>query len=50
LSTLQASLASIRDTDLPSAITQMTMDQTALQAAISAHASLSNKTLFDYFG
>jgi flagellar hook-associated protein 3 FlgL len=50
LSTLQASLASIRETDLPSAITQMTMDQTALQAAISAHASLSNKTLFDYFG
>lgn len=50
LSTLQASLASIRETDLPSAITQMTSDQTALQAAISAHASLSNKTLFDYFG
>jgi flagellar hook-associated protein 3 FlgL len=50
LSTVQASLASIRETDLPSAITQMTTDQTALQAAISAHASLSNKTLFDYFG
>jgi flagellar hook-associated protein 3 FlgL len=50
LSTLQASLASIRETDLPSAITQMTTDQTALQAAISAHANLSNKTLFDYFG
>jgi len=50
LSTLQASLAAIRETDLPSAITQMTTDQTALQAAISAHASLSNKTLFDYFG
>jgi flagellar hook-associated protein 3 FlgL len=50
LSTLQASLASIRETDLPSAITHMTTDQTALQAAISAHASLSNKTLFDYFG
>lgn len=50
LSTLQAALASIRETDLPSAITQMTTDQTALQAAISAHANLSNKTLFDYFG
>lgn len=50
LSTLQASLASLRETDLPSAITHMTADQTALQAAISAHASLSNKTLFDYFG
>jgi flagellin-like hook-associated protein FlgL len=50
LSTLQASLASVRETDLPSAITRMTTDQTALQAAISAHASLSRKTLFDYFG
>ena len=50
LSSLQQSLASIRETDLPSAITQMTMDQTALQAAISAHASLSTKTLFDYLG
>lgn len=50
LSTLQASLASVRETDLPSAITQLTTDQTALQAAIAAHASLSNKTLFDYFG
>jgi flagellar hook-associated protein 3 FlgL len=50
LTTLQTSLVSVRETDLPSAITQMTMDQTALQAAISAHASLSNKTLFDYFG
>jgi flagellar hook-associated protein 3 FlgL len=50
LTTLQASLASVRETDLPSAITQMTTDQTALQAAISAHASLSMKSLFDYFG
>jgi flagellar hook-associated protein 3 FlgL len=47
---LQASLASVRETDLPSAITQMTTDQTALQAAISAHASLSTKSLFDYLG
>lgn len=50
LTDLQASLASVRETDLPSAITQMTTDQTALQAAISAHASLSTKSLFDYFG
>ncbi len=44
LSTLQTSLASVRETDLPSAITQMTTDQTALQAAISAHANLSTKS------
>ncbi len=50
LSALQSSLASVRETDLPSAITQMTTDQTALQAAISAHASLSTKSLFDYLG
>jgi flagellar hook-associated protein 3 FlgL len=50
LNTLQASLASVRETDLPSAITQMTTDQTALQAAISAHANLSTKSLFDYLG
>jgi flagellar hook-associated protein 3 FlgL len=50
LSSLQASLAAVRETDMPSAITQMTTDQTALQAAISAHANLSVKTLFDYLG
>jgi flagellar hook-associated protein 3 FlgL len=50
LSSLQASLASVRETDLPSAITQMTTNQTALQAAISAHANLASKTLFDYLG
>lgn len=50
LTDLQGSLAAVRETDLPSAITQMTTDQTALQAAISAHASLSTKSLFDYLG
>ncbi|MFL6451193.1 MAG: hypothetical protein ACJ746_26470 [Bryobacteraceae bacterium] len=50
LASLQQSLAAVRETDLPSAITQMTTDQTALQAAISAHASLSTKSLFDYLG
>jgi flagellar hook-associated protein 3 FlgL len=50
LSNFQQALASVRETDLPSAITQMTTDQTALQAAISAHANLSTKSLFDYLG
>lgn len=50
LSAVQQSLSAIRETDLPSAITQLTSDQTTLQASLSAHASLSSKTLFDYFG
>ena len=50
LSALQQSLSSIQDVDMPSAITQLTSDQTALQVSLSAHASLSSKTLFDYLG
>src|SRR3954454_11277544 len=40
LTNVQQSLSSIRETDLPSAITQLMSDQTALQASLSAHASL----------
>lgn len=47
---LTQQLASVREADLPAAITDLTTNQTALQAALSAHASLSTKTLFDYFG
>ena len=50
LTNIQQQLSSVRDTDIPSAAMQLTMDQTALQAAIAAHASLSNKSLFDYIG
>ena len=50
LSTLQQSLSSLQDVDMASAITQLTSDQTALQVSLSAHASLSSKTLFDYLG
>lgn len=49
-SSLTETIAGLRDTDLPTAITQMTSNQVSLQAALSAHASLSSKTLFDYFG
>ena len=47
---LSATLASLKDTDLASAATELTLNNTALQAAIQAHASLSNKTLFSYLG
>lgn len=47
---LTQTIGSLRDTDLPTAITEMTSTQVSLQAALSAHASLSTKTLFDYLG
>ncbi len=50
LANLQGSMSTLQDTDLPTAITEMTRNQTALQASISAHASLSTKSLFDYLG
>ncbi len=50
IANLQASMSTLQDTDMPTAITEMTRDQTALQASISAHASLSTKSLFDYLG
>ena len=50
IASLSGSLSAIKDTDLPSAATALTLDNTAFQAAIQAHASLSNKTLFDYLG
>lgn len=49
-SSLSETIAGLRETDLPTAITQMTSNQVSLQAALSAHASLSSKTLFDYLG
>ncbi len=36
--------------NVASAATQLTTDQTALEAALSAHASLGNKSLFSYLG
>lgn len=50
LTNLQSLMSTLRDADIPSLATQLTMDETALQAAISAHAMLSHKTLFDYLG
>jgi flagellin-like hook-associated protein FlgL len=50
LTNLQANLSALRDADIPSVATQLTLDETALNAALSAHATLGNKTLFDYLG
>jgi flagellin-like hook-associated protein FlgL len=43
-------LGSLRDTDVAQAATDLTLAQTAMQAALAAHGSLNIKSLFDYIG
>lgn len=43
-------LSNVKDTDVAAAATQLTTDQTAIEAALSAHGSLSVKSLFSYLG
>lgn len=50
LANLQTGLSNIKDTDVAAAATQLTTDNTALEASMSAHATLSNKSLFSYLG
>jgi len=50
MNTLTQAFSTVHDTDIPTAATQLTLDQTALQAAIAAHASLNTKSLFSYLG
>ena len=50
LVTLQQGLSTVRDTDIAAASVQLTTDNTAMQAAMSAHASISTKSLFSYLG
>jgi flagellar hook-associated protein 3 FlgL len=47
---LQQGLSAVRDTDVATVAIQLTTDNTALQAALSAHASLSTKSLFSFLG
>jgi flagellar hook-associated protein 3 FlgL len=47
---LKTNLSSLRDTDVTSAITEMTQLQTQEQAQITAQAQISNKSLFDMLG
>jgi flagellar hook-associated protein 3 FlgL len=50
ISSLQQALSSVRDTDIASAATQLSLDNTALQAALAARGSLDNRTLFSFLG
>jgi flagellar hook-associated protein 3 FlgL len=50
LNDVTTALSAIRDSDVATDATQLTMDQTALQASLQAHGNISNKSLFDYLG
>ncbi len=50
LNNVTQALSAIRDSDIASDATQLSLDQTALQAALAAHASLNTKSLFDFLG
>jgi flagellar hook-associated protein 3 FlgL len=47
---LQQGLSAVRDTDVAAVAVQLTTDNAALQASMSAHATLSNKSLFSFLG
>ena len=50
LNNITAALSTLRDSDVATDATQLSLDQTALQAALSAHANLNAKSLFDFLG
>jgi flagellar hook-associated protein 3 FlgL len=51
LTDLQSALSTVRDANIPAVASQLTLDETALNASISAQATLNNtKSLFDYLG
>ena len=50
LNNVTQALGSIRDSNVAADATQLTLDQTALDAALAAHGSLSTKSLFSYLG
>lgn len=50
LNNVTQALSGVRDSDIASNATQLTLDQTALEAALSAHGSLNTKSLFSYLG
>lgn len=50
LNNLTVALGTVRDSDIAQDATQLTLDNTALQAALSAHANLNTKSLFSFLG
>jgi flagellar hook-associated protein 3 FlgL len=47
---LQQALGTTRDADIAAAASQLTLDQTALNAALAAHGSFNTRSLFSYLG
>jgi len=50
ISSLQSQLSGLRDTDVTSAASELTLEETAYQAAIQAQSTLPTKNLFSYLG
>jgi len=50
LADFKAALSGLRDADVAQQATALTLNQTALQAALAAHGSLQIKSLFSYLG
>ncbi|HYA18890.1 MAG TPA: flagellin [Bryobacteraceae bacterium] len=50
ITALETQIGNIRDTDVAQAATQLTQEQTDLQAAYGAQSEIPAKTLFDYLG
>lgn len=49
-SNVTQALSALRDTDVAAEATALTLNQTALQAALAAHGNLNTKSLFSYLG
>ncbi len=50
LTNLHQQLSGLRDADIAQAATELSLAQTAMQAALAAHGSLNLKSLFSYLG
>lgn len=50
ITALQTQIGNLRDTNVAQAATELTQEQTDLQAAYGAQSEISTKTLFDYLG
>jgi flagellar hook-associated protein 3 FlgL len=50
ITSLQSALSNVRDTDVATAATQLSLDNTALEAALAARGTLDNRSLFSFLG